>query len=176
MWSALMVACLFLVAVLPASAQGDDKTPLPDAPVVSSRPSPPAGGPEIVVFPQKVFWSLVAVDAASAVADAQSSWNNLQQNPNLHENISWLLGRRPGLARYYLTFSAIDGASGFISFRLLHSQRKILRITGWGLLGGMIALHTDGWIHNVRQPFLAAPPGTQLRAVRNLEYPVGVLR
>jgi len=160
MWGAVMVACLFLVAILPASAQSGDSTPLPDAPVASSRPSPPAASPKIVVFPQKVFWSLVAADAASAVADTQTSWNNLQQNPNLHENLSWLLGRRPGLARYYLTFAAVDGASGFISFRLLHSQRKVLRITGWGLLGGMIALHTDGWIHNVRQPFLAAPPRT----------------
>jgi hypothetical protein len=156
--SALVVASLCLVASGVARAQGDEKRPLPDIPVPSTQPPPPAA--ETMIFHRKVFWSLVAVDAASAVADAQTSWDNLQQNPNLHENLSWLLGRRPGLARYYLTFAAIDGASGFISFRLLHSQRKTLRIAGWGLLGGMIALHTDGWIHNIRQPFLAPPPGT----------------
>jgi hypothetical protein len=130
----LIAACLSLLSAGRVCAQQAEPERLPEAPSVSSQPSPPTARQDAVVFHKKVFWTLVGVDAASAVADAQTSWSNLQNYPNTTEINSWLYGRRPSLGRYYATFAVMDGGSAFFSYRLLHSRRKSFRMAGWSLL------------------------------------------
>jgi hypothetical protein len=159
----LIAACLSLLTTGGVCAQEAEPGQLPDAPSVSSQSSPPTAHQDAVVFHKKVFWSLVAVDAASAVADAQTSWHNEQTYPNGRELNSWLYGRKPSLGRYYGTFAVMDGGGLFLSYKLLHSRRKLLRTPGWALLAGLIGQHTDSWIYNVsvRQKTPPAPPGNQ---------------
>lgn len=97
-----------------------------------------------VVFHKKLFWSLVAVDAASAVADAQTSWHNERTYPNSVEHNSWLFGKRPSLGRYYATFAGMDGGAAFMSYKLLHARRRPLRVVGWGLLPISVGNHLYG--------------------------------
>jgi len=107
-------------------------------------PLSPPPRPEPVVFHKKIFWSFVVADAASAIADAQTSWSWLQAHPTGVEHDSWLLGRRPGLARYYATFAVVDGGSAILSYKFLHSHGKPLRVVGWGLLALVGGNHLYG--------------------------------
>jgi hypothetical protein len=99
--------------------------------------------PNNVDFPKKVYWPLVAACGTAAVFDAQMSHGYLTRHPDQIESGSWLLGRRPSLGRYYATFAIMDGGVAVISYKLLHSRHKPLRVIGWGLLGGQTAIHTD---------------------------------
>jgi hypothetical protein len=161
--SFLMVASLSLL-VGSAYPQETGRGQLPDAPGASTRPAPTAARQDAVAFHKKVFWTLVGVDAASSVADAQTSWHNEQMSPYLYEQNSWLYGRRPSLGRYYATDLVIDGGAAFLSYKLVHSRRRSLRVAGWILLAGAIAGHTQGWIYNVTAKqtiLLPGPPGTR---------------
>ena len=142
----LIAVCLSLLAAGRVCAQEAEPKQLPDAPGVSSQPSPPTARQDAVVFHKKVFWSLVAVDAASAVADAQLSRAGLRMFPTGHEQNSWLYGRRPSLGRYYATDVVTDGGSAFLSYKLLHSRRRAFRIVGWGLPVAATGGHADGAI------------------------------
>jgi len=153
----LVTGCLFIGAVRPAIGQEATMDRLPDAPVASAQPSPAPRGDGVVLH-KKVFWTLVAVDAGSAVADAQTSDHIRNLYPNSSEQNAWLYGRRPGLPRFYATDAVIDGGFAFLSYKLLHSQRKYSRSLGWVLLAVVIGGHTDGWIHNVRQLSNASSP------------------
>jgi len=102
------------------------------------------------VFHKKVFWTLVGIDAASAIADVQTSWHVEQTYPNSSEQNSWLYGQKPSLARYYATIALVDGGAIFLSYRLLHSRRRSFHIAGWILPTAAIAGHTEASIHNVR--------------------------
>ena len=144
------VCALWLLAGV-VRAQEPDHVPLPDAPSVSSPPPPPITQEAPVAFHKKIYWTLVAADAASIVADVQTSWHNEQVFPNGSEQNSWLFGRRPSLARYYVTDVAMDGSGAFLSYKLLHSRRKLFRTAGWVLLAGLVGQHTEGWIYNVNQ-------------------------
>ena len=155
----LIAVCLSLLAAGGVRAQEAEPKQLPDAPGVSSQPSPSAARPDSVVFHKKVFWTLVAVDAGSAIADNQISWHHEQIDPNWYEQNSWLYGRRPSLGRYYASDVLMDGGGAFLSYKLLHSRRKLLRTAGWVLLAGLVGQHTYGWISNVRETILPAPPG-----------------
>jgi hypothetical protein len=138
--------CVFAASGVHAQ-QSDSQ--LPDAPTALEQPRPTSTPPQsAVVFHTKAFWTLVAVDAASAVADAQTSWHNEQKYSNSYEQNSWLYGRRPSLGRYYATFAVIDGGGALLSYHLLHSRHKLARCAGWALLGGLVAQHTEGWIYN----------------------------
>lgn len=158
----LIAVCSFLLAVGSMIAQEAAPEKLPDAPAVSTQTASPAPRQDAVVFHKKVFWSLVAADAASAVADAQTSWQNEQMYPTGHEQNSWLYGRNPSLGRYYATFAVIDGGGAFLSYKLLHARRESFRMVGWALLAGLIGQHSEGWIYNVsvRKTVLTATPGT----------------
>lgn len=114
-----------------ANEQPDASTP---ATVVSNR-SP-------VVFPKKISWPIVAACGTAAVFDAQMSHGYGVNHPNATENVDWLFGRKPSLARYYATFAVMDGTAVFLSYRLLHSHHKAARIIGWGIIGSMTAIHT----------------------------------
>ena len=142
----LIVAWLSLLAVNSVRAQEAGPRQLPDALGTSSRPSPPAVRHEAVVLHKKVYWALVGVDAASAVADAQISRAGLQMYPTIQEKNSWLYGRRPSLGRYYATDVVTDAGSAFLSYRLLHSRRRPLRILGLALPAAMAGMHADGAI------------------------------
>jgi len=151
------VFCLGIAAAM--QAQKRDGAQLPDAPAAAHGLSTvPAEAPKGVVFHKKLFWSLVTADAGSAIADAQTSRHNEDLYPNSYEQNSWLYGKRPSLARYYVTDLAVDGGSALISYELLHSHRRGLRTTGWSLLGAVLVAHTEGWIYNVNQLSKAAPP------------------
>lgn len=144
----------FLVAILClTAARADD---LPDAPSnnpierpVTTTPTAPKPSRvrSPVVFNKRAYWSLVAACGTAAVFDAQMSHTDLVNHPDHTENGSWLLGRRPSLSRYYAMFALMDGGTAVISYKLLHSRRRPLRIVGWGLLGGLTAIHTDDDIY-----------------------------
>lgn len=155
-----LILGLFCVSVAGAlQGQKADGAQLPDAPSAAEQPrATPASPRTAVVFHKKAFWTLVAVDAASAVADAQTSWHIENLYPNSREQNSWLYGKRPGLARYYLTDLAVDGGSVLLSYKLLHARRRALRVMGWAVLGAVTAAHTEGWIHNTNQLSNAPPP------------------
>jgi hypothetical protein len=146
----LLLSVLLWVCAGTAYAQ-QSETQLPEAPSAAEQPSTAAVHRPPVVFHKKIFWTLVGVDAASAVADAQTSWNDLQMNPNGHEVNSWLYGRRPNLGRYYATFAAVDGAGCFVGDRLLRSRHRSLRILGWALPGAVVAGHAVAAIHNASE-------------------------
>ena len=123
---------------------------LPNAPArqgASASPSSTAGEMasasqrETAIFPKKVFWPTVAALGTSAAFDAQMSRTYLVDHPNAHEAQSWLLGKRPSLGRYYATFAVMDGAAAVISYKLLHSHRKPVRVIGWSMIGSLTALH-----------------------------------
>jgi hypothetical protein len=95
-----------------------------------------------VAFNTTAYWFLVASGGAAAIADAQMSHAYLATHPGSREASSWLLGQRPSLARYYITFAMVDGGTALISYKLLHCRRKPVRIIGWCLLGGLTAIHT----------------------------------
>jgi hypothetical protein len=146
---------LWLCLIAAAQAQEPiHSEQLPDAPVparpelaaapISSRAQPVAQAAP--VFHKKVFWTLVGVDAASAVADAQLSRAGLQMYPNTYEQNSWLYGRRPSLGWYYATDVLTDAGGTLLSYGLLHSRRKALRILGWALPIALTGTHADGAI------------------------------
>jgi len=139
----LIAACLSLLSAGRVCAQEAEPGQLPDAPGVSSQPSPPTTRHDAVVFHKKIFWTLVGVDAASAVADAQTSWHNEQIDPNATELNSWLYGKRPSLARYYATDVVMDGGAAFLSYKLMHSRRKFLRTAGWGVIAFAAGQHLN---------------------------------
>ena len=136
--------CLWLVAVGTLFAQEVKPAPLPEAPGTSSQPSSSPARSNAVVFHRKVFWSLVAVDAASAVADTQISHAGLQTCPNYREGNSWLYGPRPSLGRYYATDVVIDGGGALLSYWLLHSRHKPIRVFGWLPLAVTLGSHGEG--------------------------------
>ncbi len=138
--------CLSLLAAGRVCAQVAEPGQLPDAPGVSPQPSPPTARQDAVVFHKKVFWTLVGVDAASAVADAQISRAGLSMFPNRTEQNSWLYGRRPSLGRYYATDVVTDVGGAFLSYKLLHSRRQSLRVLGWALPIALAVSHADGAI------------------------------
>jgi hypothetical protein len=171
----LFVLSVWLWMWLAVGAQAQEPArseQLPDAPAPNAAPSKlivrqdnPGAPPERtnqVVFHKNIYWTLVVVDAGSAVADAQTGWN-IEQSTNGYEENSWLYGRKPSLARYYLTDLATDGGSAVLSYVFLHSRHRWLRVAGWCLPAGAIAGHTDGWIYNItrHQTLLPAPTGAQ---------------
>jgi len=140
----MLTAFVLLIWLIPARA--DD---LPNAP---TKTTAPVDGPDLsrdvnhhspVVFPRKIFWPLVAACGTAAVVDAQTSHAYIVSHPNATETGAWLLGRRPSLGRYYVTFAVMDGGAAIISYKLLHSRRKPLRVIGWSLLGGLTAIHAE---------------------------------
>jgi hypothetical protein len=150
----LVSALLFVSLVM--SARADD---LPDAPSTAKRhPTLTAVGLPAaasapasqvtpnrrtsVVFPARVYWPLVAACGTAAIFDAQMSHSFLVSHPDTTENGSWLLGQRPSLGRYYAMFAVLDGGVAVISYKLVHSRRKPVRIVGWSILGGLTAIHT----------------------------------
>ena len=93
---------------------------------------------------------MVGAYTAAAVADVQTSNAGLKRDPGAHELNSWLLGKRPSLARYYATDAVVDGAIVFTSYKLLHSHGKHVRQLGWSLMIGGTAVHTSSAILNSR--------------------------
>lgn len=145
--SALIIGGLCLGIAAAMQAQQTDGAQLPDAPAAAPAPNTvPAEAPKGVVFHKKLFWSLVAADAGSAIADTQISRSGLDMCPNYQEINSWLYGRRPSLGRYYATDAAIDGGAAFLSYKLLHSRRKSFRMLGWLPLAATSVTHADGAI------------------------------
>lgn len=142
----ISIILLILPAVVQAQNRVSGESPYPQA---ANLPFAPEQKP--AVFRNKIFWPLVGAYAASAIADAQTSYKNEQKFPKGTEQNDWLYGRRPSLARYYLTNAAIDGAATFISYKVLHSRRKSLRVAGWGLLAEGTASHASAAIANSRQ-------------------------
>ena len=141
----LLRACLLCLTAASAVHAQNAGTELPDAPV----PNPaPVVRQDTVIFHNRIFWPLVAAVASSAIADAQTSYSNELRYPNGHENSSWLLGRKPSLGRYYATFAVIDGSATFLSYKLLHSRHKPLRVVGWGVLFVLTGDHLYGAIRN----------------------------
>ncbi len=119
----------------------------PDAPskVGASRETPIRPSPQLtnpVLFRKNFFWPLVAACGTAAIFDAQMSHSHSVKYPNSTETSSWLLGQRPSLGRYYATFAVMDGGTAFASYKLLRSHRKTVRVIGWGILGGLAAIHT----------------------------------
>ena len=141
----LLLACLICLTAASAVHAQNAGTELPDAPVPNP---PPLARQDAAVFHGKIFWPLVAALAASAVADAQTSHNDELQYPNGSEYNSWLYGRRPSLGRYYATFAVMDGGGSFLSYKLLHSRHKPLRVAGWGVIAALIGSHAAGAILN----------------------------
>jgi hypothetical protein len=145
-----LAGCLYLwIAVVAHAQQSPQSEQLPDGHMPAScQPAPaPVSTPTqrveqpAPVFHKKIFWALAGADAASAVADAQTSWHNEKMYPNSVEQNSWLYGRRPSLARYYGTFAAIDGGNALLSYRFLHSRHKAVRLLGWGELSFAVPNH-----------------------------------
>jgi len=104
-----------------------------------------------VVFPKKVYWPLVAACGTAAIFDAQMSYSYEVSHPTSSDSGAWLVGKRPSLGRYYATFAVLDGGTVLISYKLLHSRRKAVRIIGWGLLGGVTAIHTNDVVMQTQQ-------------------------
>jgi hypothetical protein len=153
--SALIIIAAFfcLGADWSALAQAGGSLPLPDAPNPSPQPSSPSPAvrPQTIPSHKRIFWTLVAFDAASAVTDAQTSSHNEQTYPEAREQNSWLYGSRPSLARYYGMFALIDGGGSFLSYKMLHARHKILRTAGWIVMAELIGQHTVAWIGNVTE-------------------------
>jgi hypothetical protein len=147
----MLTASLVLWTCAAGGAYGQQsEARLPEAPSVTAQPvATPTRQKGEVVFHRKVFWSLVAIDAGSAIADVQTSWTNEETYPGGSEQNSWLYGRKPGLGRYYVTAALMDGGAVFLSYKLLHSRHRLLRLAGWSPLAGVLAAHTDGWIYNL---------------------------
>jgi hypothetical protein len=144
----LIVACLLcLVAASMVRAQNTGSEP-PDIPMPNP---PPRVRHDAVIFHDRIFWPLAAALAASAIADAQTSYSNELRYPTGHERNSWLLGRKPSLGRYYATFAVMDGGGSFVSYKLLHSHHKPLRAVGWGMLAALTGNHAGGAIENEQQ-------------------------
>jgi hypothetical protein len=138
---AILAFLLTMFSLTAARAQD-----LPDAPSNNPRTTTPVSStrssePKPVVFNKQAYWSLVAACGTAAIFDAQMSHADLVNHPNHIEAGSWLLGSRPSLGRYYAMFALLDGGTAAISYKLLHSRRKPVRIIGWGLLGGLTVIH-----------------------------------
>ncbi len=63
---------------------------------------------------------------------------------------SYLLGRRPSVARYAVTMGLLEAGVSFTAYRLQHSKTKWLRLAGHGLMIQGAYGHTDGLIRNIR--------------------------
>ena len=63
---------------------------------------------------------------------------------------SYLLGRRPSVARYAITMGLLEAGVSFTAYRLQHSKAKWLRVAGHGLMIQGAYGHTDGTIRNLR--------------------------
>lgn len=63
---------------------------------------------------------------------------------------SYLLGRRPSVARYAVTMGLIETGVSVAAYRLQHSKTKWLRLVGQGLMIQAVYGHTDGVIRNIR--------------------------
>ena len=112
---------------------------LPEAPS-SSKPKTP-----------KLFWVATGIYAGAIVADGQTTMRIIN-NGGVESWNSWLYGMRPTHARFYTTSTAMDGMQIALSYKLIRSRRKWMRVAGWALLAGGIEEHVRGAIHNVRLP------------------------
>jgi len=140
----LLAACLALGT--PDFAQSTQAVELPDAAGVTPAPSPSVRPHGDVRFRKKIFWTFVAVDAASAVSDTQISRAGLQICQRSSEANSWLYGQKPGLGRYYATDIVLDGGADLLSYKALHSHHKPLHLLGWLPLAVMAGSHATGAI------------------------------
>ncbi|PYV99814.1 MAG: hypothetical protein DMG89_06335 [Acidobacteria bacterium] len=121
----------FMILVLLSSLAAAQE--LPEAP--SQRATP------------KSFWVAAGAYTASIIYDGETTVRGVESgcvenwNPTLY-------GERPGRARFYLVSAGLDGATMFASRRLVRSNNRFLRYTGWGLMSWGTEQHLHGAIHN----------------------------
>jgi hypothetical protein len=128
---------LFLVGGLGLSAHSQQLTEPPNAPSFNKK---------LFIVELSTYTTMNVLDG---ITTAQSVHKGYVEG-NFPAGSSYLLGRRPSVARYAVTMGLIETGVSVASYRLQHSKTKWLRLVGHGLMIQAAYGHTDGVIRNIR--------------------------
>ena len=128
---------LLLVGSLGLSAHSQQLTEPPNAPSFNKK---------LFILELSTYTTMNVLDG---ITTAQSIHKGYVEG-NFPAGSSYLLGRRPSVARYAVTMGLIETGISIASYRLQHSKTKWLRLVGHGLMIQAAYGHTDGVIRNIR--------------------------
>ena len=109
--------------------------------------------PNTPSFNKKLFITELSIYTTMNVLDGITTAQSVREGNvegNFPSGSSFLLGRRPSVARYAVTMGLMEAGVSFAAYRLQHSNKKWLRVVGHGLMIQAAYGHTDGVIRNVR--------------------------
>jgi hypothetical protein len=109
--------------------------------------------PNTPSFNKKLFITELSIYTTMNVLDGITTAQSVREGNvegNFPSGSSYLLGRRPSVARYAVTMGLMEAGVSFAAYRLQHSDKKWLRVVGHGLMIQAAYGHTDGVIRNVR--------------------------
>lgn len=140
------------------------EAPKPQALRLAMEPAdtePPPIGPVVVIartprpqpFRKKIFFAEFAAYTVPNILDGITTVRGVRRGfteAPFPKGSAEFLGSRPGVGRYVVTMGAMQTAAVFASYRLEHSQSRVLRMLGHGLMAKGIFDHTLGFVSNLR--------------------------
>ena len=103
-------------------------------------------------FNKKLFIVELSTYTAMNVLDGITTAQSVREGNvegSFPSGSSYLLGRRPSVARYAVTMGLMEAGVSLAAYRLQHSNKKWLRVVGHGLMIQGAYGHTDGVIRNI---------------------------
>jgi hypothetical protein len=113
---------------------------------LTEPPNAPSFNKKLFVVELSTYTTINVLDG---ITTAQSVHEGYVEG-NFPAGSSYLLGRRPSVARYAVTMGLIEAGVSVAAYRLQHSKTKWLRLAGHGLMIQAVYSHTDGVLRNIR--------------------------
>jgi hypothetical protein len=113
---------------------------------LTEPPNAPSFNKKLFIVELSTYTTMNVLDG---ITTAQSVHEGYVEG-NFPAGSSYLLGRRPSVARYAVTMGLIEAGVSVAAYRLQHSRTKWLRLVGHGLMIQAVYGHTDGVIRNIR--------------------------
>jgi len=132
-----VLLCAILIGSFGLPARAQQFTELPNAPSFNKK-----------LFIAEVS-AYTAINVVDGITTAQSVHEGNVEGP-FPGGSSYLLGQRPSMVRYFVTMGLLETGISFTAYRLQHSDKKWLRLTGHALMIQAAYGHTDGVIRNLR--------------------------
>jgi len=109
--------------------------------------------PDAPSFNKKLFITEVTAYTAANVLDGITTAQSIRRGNvegGFPQGSSYLLGKRPSVARYVVTMGLLETGVSIAAYHLQHGQTKWKRVAGHGLMLQMTYAHTEGVIQNIR--------------------------
>jgi hypothetical protein len=136
-WGCLLLLIASLVGSLSLPARAQELIEPPDAPS----------------FNKKLFIAEVSAYTTVNVLDGITTAQSIRRGNvegGFPQGSSYLLGKRPSVARYVVTMGLLETGVSIAAYHLQHSKTKWKRVAGHGLMLQMTYAHTEGVIQNIR--------------------------